>query len=112
MKPVCDQAIVLTNCRTRYESLADALAALRIKALPFAQPPPATLATGAIVLYDGWPQVERGRAALQGIKPGRELLLLDWPRPSDAIRVAEAGLAGVLPLPFLLSDLATSLSPP
>jgi hypothetical protein len=103
-----DAAVVCTESLPLYESLADSLGQFRIRARRAAGGSD-LLATVKLILYDGWPQFERMNGSLP-TATARTLLLLDWPRASDAERVRIAGIHEIISLPFLLSDLATAIS--
>jgi hypothetical protein len=109
-KPAFGTAAICTESLPLYESLADALEKLRTKATRANSSSADSLASVKLVIYDGWPAHERFRSVRQPAASMRELLLLDWPRPADAQRAAQAGIHGILAVPFLLSDLATTLS--
>jgi hypothetical protein len=110
VKPTFDAVAVCTPSSPFYDALAEAFGKLRIKARRAAPGSADSLASVKLVIYDGWPEVERYRSFRPPPEASRELLLLDWPRPTDAQRAAEAGIHEILALPFLLSDLATAVA--
>jgi len=96
-------AAVFTSRRAMFESLADALGALRIKATWHdgqGQPRPAA----DLRMFDGWDQI-----AADSADESPRIVLLDFPRPEDIAQAHAVGIAAVLPQPLLIADLAAAI---
>jgi hypothetical protein len=99
------EAIVCTDRKDRFESVADALAQFGWQstwhferdALP-----------ADLMIFDGWNQVSDGSSPAGT----RRLLLLDFPRPEDDAQSATMGIDAVIALPLLLTDLAIATDRP
>jgi hypothetical protein len=96
-------AHINTESRLTFETLAEALGQLGVRSAWLSageQPAPPQ---ADVVLLDGWDQTP-------AVPPERSILLLHFPRPQDAARATQLGIAVVLAQPLLLADLAESLA--
>jgi len=110
-KPKSDiraQALICTERKDRFESVADALAQLGWQATwSFTSSYDVSFRVDLLVC-DGWEYA----TGLQHFANAQRLLLLDFPRPEDYLRAADAGIEAVIGLPMLLSDLAMAVDRP
>ena len=98
---------IYTDCRARYEALADACRALGLNGNWNTHSASAQEHDSAdLLLIDGWRNdPPAGPAAIGSLR----ILLLDFPRPEDERRAAELGFAAVIAQPLLLTDLVAVL---
>ena len=101
-----------TNCRARFDALADACRALGLKATWNSDSASVQEHVSAdLLLIDGWQNDPPADSAANGVLC---VLLLDFPRPEDERRAAAMGFAAIIAQPLLLTDLVAVLkrSPP
>jgi len=97
------QAHVYADSRVTFDTLADLLRQLGLRATWRSvgeQPAPAE---GELAIIDGWDHVAEVSAKTR-------ILLLHFPRPEDAAKAAQLGIAAVLSQPLLLMDMAETLA--
>jgi hypothetical protein len=97
-------ALICTDRKDRFESIADALHALGLKT--HCQSPANSDAD--VVIFDGWDHI----TDLPPTPKTRKVLLLDFPRPEDHPRASAIGIDAVIALPLLLTDLAIAIERP
>jgi hypothetical protein len=95
-------ALVRTNSRLTFESIADALAQLGMKAVWRCGADRSALAA-IVEICDGWEQLPAAETALPCV------LVLHFPRPDDVLRAQSLGIAAVVAQPLLMADLAAAL---
>jgi hypothetical protein len=98
------RALILTCRPDLYESLADALKALGASSVWHEKASARQLSAADVLLCDGWEHADGCHAQ----RP--KLVLLHFPRFADERRAAASDdIAGIIPLPFVLSDLAAAV---
>ncbi|MCI0357349.1 MAG: hypothetical protein L0211_02550 [Planctomycetaceae bacterium] len=115
-------AVIATDRRESFESLADLCRLAGLRAVWQQGQSPTSDDRPAVVIAQGWQALadlsRDDQSTLLGkpaVAPGDNaprppvILLLDWPRPDDLARAGQLGIRHVLSLPLLVTDWLTAV---
>jgi hypothetical protein len=111
-------AVVATESRETFDSLADALKLLGYRSLDAQSLSAKSLAAkpshrASLAIFDGWAALEQWQAVAPFaalLASSKAVLLLNFPRPDDAARAAAVGINHLIARPLVLGDLASALT--